>query len=403
MSARKAQLGRPFGCTRQEHQLTVAAIGEAALGSQSRWQDSAQALIQIPDTARFGNERSQAGHVLEGFTKRGIAGHCESRVLRTGEGDEGLESMNIILVGGPNSGSRQFNLACTRTRWLCASAALIVLGAIVSLGFMAGRGFGNVDGLSANDVETLRAQLIAQKAQLDQTEAQSRRDLDALAIQLGELQAQATRLNALGQRLTRMGKLDDGEFDFAKAPSIGGPESHAPIDDDYFAPEFSDTLVRLRAQFDTQAEQLGVLETLLLDRDLDAEFMPSGMPVRSGFMASQFGMRIDPFNGTRAFHSGIDFDGVKGADVLTVASGVVVFAGRHPSYGNMIDIDHGNGYTTRYAHNDKNLVKVGDVVTGGQLIAKMGATGRATGSHVHFEVWQDGKPINPKKFVSAIR
>jgi murein DD-endopeptidase MepM/ murein hydrolase activator NlpD len=146
-----------------------------------------------------------------------------------------------------------------------------------------------------------------------------------------------------------------------------------------------------------------LLENLLVDRDLEAEFMPSGMPVRSGFMASNFGTRIDPFNGSRAFHAGVDFDGNKGTDILTVASGVVIFAGRHPSYGNMIDIDHGNGYVTRYAHNDKNLVKVGDVVTAGQLVAKMGSTGRATGSHLHFEVWFEGKAINPKKFVSVIR
>jgi len=280
---------------------------------------------------------------------------------------------------------------------------MLVLSAVVSVGFFAGRGMGTVEGLSPGDVEQLRQQLLAQQTQLDETEARSKRDLDALAIQLGDLQAQAARLNALGQRLTRMGKLDDGEFNFAKAPSVGGPEMHAPIDVDYFAPEFSDSIDRLRNQFSTQAEQLGVLETLLLDRDLEAEFMPSGMPVRSGFMASNFGMRIDPFNGSRAFHSGVDFDGNKGADVLTVASGVVIFAGRHPAYGNMIDVDHGNGYTTRYAHNDKNLVKVGDVVTGGQLIGKMGATGRATGSHLHFEVWFEGKPINPKKYVSAIR
>lgn len=311
--------------------------------------------------------------------------------------------MNIILIGGPRTGTRSFNLKCSRTRWMCASAAMLVLSAVVSIGFFAGRGLGTVEGLSPGDVEQLRQQLLAQQAQLDETEARSKRDLDALAIQLGDLQAQAARLNALGQRLTRMGKLDDGEFDFAKAPSVGGPEMHNPVDVDYFAPEFSDSIDRLRNQFSTQAEQLGVLETLLLDRDLEAEFMPSGMPVRSGFMASNFGMRIDPFNGSRAFHSGVDFDGNKGADVLTVASGVVIFAGRHPAYGNMIDVDHGNGYTTRYAHNDKNLVKVGDVVTGGQLIGKMGSTGRATGSHLHFEVWFEGKPINPKKFVSAIR
>ena len=311
--------------------------------------------------------------------------------------------MNIILIGGPRSGSRSINLKCPRIRGLCASAVIVVLTAIVSAGFFAGRGFGTVEGLSASDVETLRQQLIAQQSQLDETEARSKRDLDALAIQLGDLHAQAARLNALGQRLTRMGKLDDGEFNFAKSPSIGGPEMHGPIDAEYFAPEFNQSLDKLRAQFSVQAEQLGVLETLLLDRDLEAEFMPSGMPVRSGFMASNFGTRIDPFSGARAFHAGVDFDGNKGADILTVASGVVIFAGRHPAYGNMIDIDHGNGYVTRYAHNDKNLVTVGDVVTGGQLIGKMGATGRATGSHLHFEVWFEGKAINPKKFVSVIR
>jgi murein DD-endopeptidase MepM/ murein hydrolase activator NlpD len=311
--------------------------------------------------------------------------------------------MNIILIGGPNSGSRSFNLACTRTRWLCASTAALVMVAIASVGFFVGRGFGTVEGLTASEVDALRAQLVAQQAQVNETEASSRRDLDALAIQLGDLQAQATRLNALGQRLTRMGKLEDGEFDFAQSPSVGGPESHVPIDDDYFAPEFSESIERLRQQFGVQAQQLGVLETLLLDRDLDAEFMPSGLPVRSGFVSSPYGVRIDPFTGARALHAGVDFDGNKGADIVTVASGVVIFAGRHPDFGNMIDIDHGNGYVTRYAHNDKLLVKIGDVVTGGQLIAKMGSTGRATGSHLHFEVSYEGKTINPKKFVSAIR
>ncbi len=312
--------------------------------------------------------------------------------------------MNIILIGSPRTGSRSFNLHSKRARWLCSSAAALVLTTIIGIGFVAGRGLGgSTEDLSANDLQILREQLLAQKAQLDETEAGAKRDLDALAMQLGDLQAQAARLNALGLRLTRMGKLDDGEFNFAETPSVGGPSSPDSVANSYLAPEFSTALERLRGQFSIQADQLGVLETLLLDRDLEAEFMPSGMPVRSGFMASNFGTRIDPFNGSRAFHAGVDFDGNKGADILTVASGVVAFAGRHPAFGNMIDIDHGNGYVTRYAHNDKNLVETGDVVTGGQLIAKMGATGRATGSHLHFEVHLDGKPINPKSFVSAIR
>ncbi len=311
--------------------------------------------------------------------------------------------MNIILLGGPLSGSRAINLACRRMRWLAASATALVLSAVVGTGYIAGRSTSVPETLSGIELTKLRENLLAQQAQLDATEAKSRRDLDALAIQLGDLQAQAARINALGQRLTRMGKLDDGEFNFNAVPSVGGPAPDVAVENDFLAPEFSQTLNTLRGQFVTQAEQLGVLETLLQDRDLDAAFMPSGTPVRSGFISSSYGYRIDPFTGRSTLHAGVDFDGARGADVLAVANGVVVWAGRHADFGNMVDIDHGNGYVTRYAHNDKNLVKVGDVVQGGHVIGKMGATGRATGSHVHFEVSYQGKTVNPKKFVSAIR
>jgi len=311
--------------------------------------------------------------------------------------------MNIILLGGPLSGSRAINLTCKRMRWVAATSAAVMLSAVVGMGFMAGRSVAAPSGLSGTELDTLRGNLLAQQAQLDATEAKSRRDLDALAIQLGDLQAQAARINALGQRLTRMGKIDDGEFNFGAAPSVGGPEQDVAAESDFLAPEFSQTLNSLRSQFQAQAKQLGVLETLLQDRDLDAAFMPAGSPVRSGFISSPYGYRIDPFTGRSALHAGVDFDGPRGADVLAVANGVVVWSGRHPDFGNMVDIDHGNGYVTRYAHNDKNLVKVGDVVQGSGLIGKMGSTGRATGSHVHFEVWYEGKPVNPKKFVSSIR
>lgn len=310
--------------------------------------------------------------------------------------------MNIILTGGTRVGSKVISLTCPRIRVAIGAIGVSVLAVLVGCGFWVGRALQG-DMASSSDVTQMRDKLLAQQAQLDETEAKAKRDLDALAMQLGELQAQAARLNALGLRLTRMGKLDDGEFNFGELPDVGGPENQLPVEQDFLAPEFSDTLDKLRQQFNAQAEQLGVLETLLVDRDLEAEFMPAGMPVRSGFISSSFGYRVDPISGRRAFHAGVDFDGVKGADVLSVATGVVAFAGRHPAYGNMIDIDHGNGYVTRYAHNDKNVVKVGDVVQAGQLIGKLGATGRATGSHVHFEVWFEGKPINPKKFVTAIR
>jgi murein DD-endopeptidase MepM/ murein hydrolase activator NlpD len=289
-------------------------------------------------------------------------------------------------------------------RWLVGLSAGLLTLAILGIGVLIGRQFGSPgSGPSVAELEALRQQLLAQQAQLDDTESRARHEIDALAIQLGDLMAQAARLNALGQRLTRMGKLEEGEFDFSTAPGVGGPAPQPPVEGHFLSAEFTAALENLRRQFERQAEQLGVLETLILDRDLEANFMPAGMPVRTGFMSSSFGTRIDPFTGKPEFHSGIDFNGPRGADILSVASGVVVFAGRHPAYGNLIEIDHGNGYSTRYAHNDRNLVKVGDVVQGGQLIAKMGSTGRATGSHLHFEVWHEGKPVNPRKFVSAMR
>lgn len=309
--------------------------------------------------------------------------------------------MNIILVGGRRGVSRTINLQCRRMRALVATGLGVCLTTLVALGFLVGRQFAGAPA-SASELEQLRSQLLTQQTQLDETEARSRRDLDALAMQLGDLQAQAARINALGQRLTRMGKIE-GEFNFASTPDIGGPENLGEVPSDLISDEFAQTIGSLRSQFEAQAAQLGLLETLLTDQDLDAAFVPSGIPVRTGFVSSGFGYRFDPFTGSKVFHAGVDFDGPRGADILAVASGVVTWSGKRPGYGNVVDVDHGNGYMTRYAHNDKNLVKVGDVVEGGQLIAKMGATGRATGSHVHMEVWYQGKPINPAQFVSAIR
>ena len=141
----------------------------------------------------------------------------------------------------------------------------------------------------------------------------------------------------------------------------------------------------------------------MVNRQLEDDLTPTGWPVRKGWISSRYGDRTDPFTGERAHHSGLDFVGKRGSDVLSVAGGVVVWAGKDSGYGNMIEIDHGNGYRTRYAHNDSLLVQPGDPVRAGQLIARMGSTGRATTAHVHFEVLKDGNTVNPAKFVSNLR
>ncbi|HEX6832802.1 MAG TPA: M23 family metallopeptidase [Rudaea sp.] len=268
-----------------------------------------------------------------------------------------------------------------------------------------GAGFGtallmaNPSDRALTEVTTLRDQIVQQKDQVTSLETTSRRDLDALAMQLGSLQAQATRLNALGQRLTQIGKLDDGEFDFNEPPAMGGPEDPAAATHALDS-SLSNNISDLRARFQREETQLNVLENLLLDRKVDRALLPSGYPV-VGYIGSGYGVRTDPINGFSEHHAGLDFDAPMGSDITAVAEGVVTFVGDKAGYGNVVEIDHGNGYMTRYAHNSRNVAKVGDRVHAGQIIAKVGMTGRATGPHCHFEVWLNGHAVNPLTYVNG--
>lgn len=257
-------------------------------------------------------------------------------------------------------------------------------------------------GQARAEIAQARDQLEQQESELAQVQASVARDMDALAVRLGKLQAEAMRLNALGERLAVIGRLDDGEFDFGAEPGLGGPKSSAPSVS-LSAADVDGALDRLEAQFDRQSAQLGMLESVLFDREVDLGLMPAGLPVRTGFKSSGFGYRADPFTGRPEFHGGVDFNGPRGSEVISVAGGVVAYAGKKPGYGNVVEIDHGNGYLTRYAHNDRNLVEVGSPVRAGDVIAKMGSTGRATGVHVHFEVWLNGRLVNPVEYIRAIR
>ena len=231
------------------------------------------------------------------------------------------------------------------------------------------------------------------------TAEQAQREINALAARVGELQAQANRLNALGDRLTRMGELGDGEFDFEQPVGVGGAEPvqampRAGLD------RSLDTLER---RFRASGEQLTVLERLLTDRQLAASAVPSRDPIRNSYITSNFGYRVDPILGGSQFHKGIDFEADVGDPVLAVADGVVSFAGDRSGYGTTVEVDHGNGYTTRYAHNSRLSRRVGELVRAGDEIAKAGSSGRSTGAHVHFEVWQDGRVMNPKQFLQRTR
>jgi murein DD-endopeptidase MepM/ murein hydrolase activator NlpD len=196
-----------------------------------------------------------------------------------------------------------------------------------------------------------------------------------------------------------MAGLKDGEFDFTSVPSLGGPEEPLAVGESSEINGVVGALEVLDEQIADRSRQLSVLEDLLLNRKLRDEVRPEGRPVTSGYVSSQFGNRTDPFTGRRAFHKGVDFAGREGAEVVAVASGVVIWSGERYGYGQLVEINHGNGFVTRYAHNVDNLVAVGDTVKRGQVIARMGDTGRATGPNLHFEVLLNDRPVNPLTYI----
>ena len=305
--------------------------------------------------------------------------------------------MDIILVR-KGARPRQVNLGHP----LALAAAVVGLGAVLvvafALGFVAAERFGS--GRPDEQFAELRSQLTQQRADLDGVQRQARDDLNALAVRLGQLDAQVIRLDALGDRLTRMAGLTKGEFDFGAPVAAGGPEvlagdgSVPPLD-------FVRSVDVLAEQLADREKQLAVLENILMSKNLLQQVRPSGRPVREGYLSSYFGIRSDPFTGHRAAHYGVDYAGDIGDDILATASGVVTYSGPRLGYGLLVEVAHGDGIVTRYAHLSESLVAPGDVVKKAQVIARMGSSGRSTGPHVHFEVLREGKLVNPLSYIQG--
>lgn len=308
--------------------------------------------------------------------------------------------MTIIILGQSLASPRRFHLGDPRVRAIAIASLLVFCAILLLLGAAIGRLVTDPRRDALVEIAALEAELASLRGDLARVRHNARRDLDALAVRLAELQAHTARLNALGERLVESARLDPGEFDFREPPALGGPgESASSLGSDALAGKI-DQLERI---LDDKRRQLELLSAMLLDRELSAQTMPSGLPVEVGYRSSGFGRRIDPITGHEEFHSGVDFNGPRGSPIFTVADGVVVFSGRRPGYGNTVEIDHGNGYRTRYAHNDRNLVKVGDRVRAGDMIAIMGRSGRTTGVHLHFEIWRHGRPVDPAPYLRGDR
>lgn len=305
--------------------------------------------------------------------------------------------MQIILVSRTKRVPKTFNLADRRLRYrLIAMAAAAVL-VCAGLGATVALAVANPRDRALAEITRLRQQVTEQKGRLGDVRKDAQRDVDALAAKLGQLQAQSTRLNALGERLAQMGKLDSNEFNFDEQPAVGGVED--TTDSAYALPQTLDTGIdQLASRFDSQQAQLSALQSLLLDAKIESNLKPTGMPVE-GYISSYFGGRPDPFSGHAAYHTGLDISAPTGTPVHAVAEGMVTYAGIRSGYGDVIEIDHGNGYMTRYAHNSALIVRPGQRVHVGDVIARAGSTGRSTGSHVHFEVWYKGNVVNPLAYV----
>jgi murein DD-endopeptidase MepM/ murein hydrolase activator NlpD len=289
-------------------------------------------------------------------------------------------------------------------RILAPRSALLVAAFLCCGGlmFLLGRNSAGITDELVDSVQALQLEIHQQQGKVDRLRLNNEHNVNALAVRLAELQAASTRLDALGERLAHMGQLTLDEFDFSEPAPVGGPGSYEPMGSTG-EEELSYAVAALSDKLRRQSSQLDALQFLMANRQLESDLTPAGWPVRKGWISSRFGERKDPFTGEREQHSGLDFAGMRGTEVLSVASGVVTWAANRTGYGNTVEIDHGNGYRTRYAHSEKLTVNAGDHVTSGQVIALMGSTGRASAPHVHFEVMKDGARINPARFVGHLR
>jgi len=245
--------------------------------------------------------------------------------------------------------------------------------------------------------------LAAQQAESERTQDFLRENLNAMAVKLGEMQAQLMRLDALGERLSTAAGVRTSDFRFGEIPGRGGAALASVPVHDFSIDDLGRQLDLLARHTETRSDLYGVLESQLLDARVKQKLTPTALPVAFGsWNASGFGWRIDPITGQMALHEGIDFIAEAGTPILAAAAGVVIAAEFQHAYGNMVEIDHGGDMLTRYAHASKLLVKVGQLVTSGEKIAEVGSTGRSTGSHLHFEVRHKGAAQNPAKFLRGV-
>ncbi len=249
---------------------------------------------------------------------------------------------------------------------------------------------------SWNDALTQQKNLISVTRNAAETE------FSQITLRMAEVQAKMIRLEALAARLTTLAGVSRAEFNFSNPPPIGGPDESEEVN--YSKPSFLQELASLSHELNEREFKLEALKQMIAKNKLSDEVFLSTNPTGgAGWISSPYGLRRDPFTGRSIFHHGIDIAGAAGSSIYAADSGVVTFSGRRAGYGLMIEIQHGDGYATRYAHCRQLLVRKGDAVHKEQVIAKLGSTGRSTGTHVHYEVLKNGVHLNPAKYLSRAK
>ena len=311
--------------------------------------------------------------------------------------------MKLILVDQSTGSLKSVRL--NAVSWSIGLAAVCLVLVVIFLGL---KQFALKDSRVALEMlNRWQTQLQQQKIELNNLDREIAQNLDASASRMANLQARLARLDALGQRLTEVADLQESEFEFSEPPGLGGPS----VDPSYFSEglvlspdskterSFRKQVLQLSQEIESREHQLAILEQVFFHKKQLQAASLYGRPVHKGWVSSAYGMRTDPITGKRAWHNGIDIASTLGSPVMAIAAGVVTFAGEKSGYGKMIEINHGDGVTTRYGHHDTLKAATGDIVRKGQIIGEMGSSGRSTGPHVHYEIFKKGRSVDPSVFV----
>ena len=300
--------------------------------------------------------------------------------------------MKLIFIRDSQGRTRTFEFR----RWTTAVLSFCCVG--IPLGLL---GIGYQTGAKLDEpavsLGNLRDQVEEQSKELTILQEDFQSNIRAMTISLGKLQARLTRMDALGIHLTNLVGIENEEFDFSNEPALGGPLINEI--DTGFQSDLMGKIRILEEKIYDRVRQIENLENVIRGENSQADSEISGWPVNKGWISSPFGRRTDPFTGKLALHQGVDFAGTEGHEVLSLGAGIVTYSGYMQGYGEMVEISHSDGFSTRYAHAQENLVKVGELVPRGKPIALVGSTGRSTGAHVHLEVYKNGRAIDPSKYI----